>query len=159
MTGIYGTSKSGFLRACVYWLSEGPIRRGFWNTARFCFKTPATRRPDQTLTLGLHAVASGIIVLSAPGMRLRELGAVDRCISEPSKRGRNIAKDPQWSLGKYFGIELLSLLVEFLGRRDYGDPAHQLVDFVAANTGSDRDKVVLTQLKTTARSHMKNLAK
>ena len=103
--------------------------------------------------------ASGIIVPSASGMRLRELGAVYRCISEPSKRGRNIAKDPQWSLGKYFGIELLSLLVEFLGRRDYGDPAHQLVDFVAANTGSDRDKVVLTQLKTTARSHMKNLAK
>ena len=38
------------------------------------------------MTLGQHAVASGIIVLSAPGMRLRELGAVDRCISQPSKR-------------------------------------------------------------------------
>jgi hypothetical protein len=99
--------------------------------------------PAQALTLGQHAVASGIILLSAPGMRLRELDAVDRCIGEPGKRGCNIAKDPQWSLGKYFGIELLSLLVEFIGRRDYGDPAHQLVDFVAANTGSDRDKVVL----------------
>src|SRR5215203_5757384 len=116
------TAKMGFPGACICWLPERPMRRGFWNTARFCPDTPATRRPDQTLTLGLHAVASGIIVLSAPGMRLRELGVVDRCISEPTKRGRSIAKDPQWSLGKYFGIELLSLLVEFLGRRDYGDP-------------------------------------
>ena len=81
-------------------------------------------------------------MLSTP-MRLHVLGAVARCISEPSKRGRNIAKDPQWSIGKYFGIELLSLLVEFIGRCDYGDPAHQLVDFVASNTGSDRDKIVL----------------
>ena len=82
-------------------------------------------------------------MLSAPGISLRELGAVDRCISEPRKRGRNIAKDPQWSIGKYFGIELFGLLVEFIGRRDYGDPAHQLVDFVAENTGSNRDQIVL----------------
>jgi hypothetical protein len=34
-----------------------------------------------------------------------------------------------------------------------------MVDFVAANTGSDRDKIALAQLKTTASSHMKNLAK
>lgn len=86
---------------------------------------------------------SRIIVLSAPGTRLRELDAVDRCVSKPSKRGRNIAKDPQWSLGKYFGIELLSLLVKFIGRRDYSDSAHQLLDFVAANTGSDRGEVIL----------------
>lgn len=79
-------------------------------------------------------------MLSAPGIRLRELGAVDRCISEPSKRGRNIAKDLQWSLGKYFGIELLGLLVEFIGRRNYGDP---LVDFVAPDTGSEREKILL----------------
>ena len=52
-------------------------------------------------------------------------------------------KIPQGSICKYFGIELLSLLVEFIGRRDYGDPAHQLVDFVAENTGSNRDQIVL----------------
>jgi hypothetical protein len=76
-------------------------------------------------------------------MGLREFCAVGRCISEPRKRGRSIAKDPQWSICKYFGIELLSLLVEFIGRRDYGDPAHQLVDFVAENTDSNRDQIVL----------------
>jgi len=101
--------------------------------------------PVQALILsGLptFAVARNITVLRAL-WRLRVLGAVDRCISKPSKRGRNIAKDPQWSLGKYFGIELLGLLVKFIGRRDYGDPTHQLVDFMATNTGSDRDKILL----------------
>jgi hypothetical protein len=34
-------------------------------------------------------------------------------------------------------------IVEFIGRRDYGDPAHQLVDFVAPDTGSDREEIVL----------------
>ena len=88
-------------------------------------------------------LASGLIVLSTYGMGLHEFGALGRCIREPSKRGRSIAKDPQGSICKYFGIELLSLLIEFIGRRDYGDPAHQLVDFVAENTGSNRDQIVL----------------
>lgn len=98
-------------------------------------------------------------MLSAPGRRLRELGAVDRCTSEPSKRGRRVAKDPQWSLRKYFGIELLGFLVEFIGRRDYGDPTHQLVDLVASDPGSERDKIVFAWLKLTASSHMKDFAK
>jgi hypothetical protein len=69
-------------------------------------------------------LASGILVLSTHGMGLREFGAAGPCISEPTKRGRSTAKDPQWSICKYFGIELLSLPRIF---RRGGAPAELLV--------------------------------
>jgi hypothetical protein len=80
-------------------LSQSLCLLAFWRTDakgflehRKVLPQNACYTPAQALPLGQYAVASGIIVLSALGLRLRELDAVDLCISEPSKRGRSIAQ-------------------------------------------------------------------